>query len=198
MKNIKVNQCNVNNVNTSILPTIKLKNNTISVSVESVSQEEELMFNIILNYIISNPNGKQSTISDSKIITIVEESGKLFSMYKESDSEYGQLILSTLREFWQYKNQQIDSFSIPNHLSLLQAIMSFLIKPRGFDQIERFMLNKGFQLKKYAFLLWGCLIGYAAIPKTLTNILNDKSQENLLDNFLCRINKTISSMISNK
>ena len=198
LKNIKVNQCNVNNVNTSILPTIKLKNNTISVSVESVSQEEELMFNIILNYIISNPNGKQSTISDSKIITIVEESGKLFSMYKESDSEYGQLILSTLREFWQYKNQQIDSFSIPNHLSLLQAIMSFLIKPRGFDQIERFMLNKGFQLKKYAFLLWGCLIGYAAIPKTLTNILNDKSQENLLDNFLCRINKTISSMISNK
>ena len=198
LKNIKVNQCNANNVNTSILPTIKLKNNTISVSVESVSQEEELMFNIILNYIISNPNGKQNTISDSKIITIVEESGKLFSMYKESDSEYGQLILSTLREFWQYKNQQIDSFSIPDHLLLLQAIMAFLIKPRGFDQIERFMLNKGFQLKKYAFLLWGCLIGYAAIPKTLTNILNDKSQENLLDNFLCRINKTISSMISNK
>ena len=198
LKNIKVNQCNANNVNTSILPTIKLKNNTISVSVESVSQEEELMFNIILNYIISNPNGKQNTISDSKIITIVEESGKLFSMYKESDSEYGQLILSTLREFWQYKNQQIDSFSIPDHLLLLQAIMAFLIKPRGFDQIERFMLNKGFQLKKYAFLLWGCLIGYAAIPKTLTNILNDKSQENLLDNFLCRINKTISSMVSNK
>lgn len=198
LKNIKVNQHNANNVNTSILPAIKLKSNTISVSVESVSKEEELMFNIILNNLISNPNGKQSTISDSKIITIVEESGKLFSMHKESDSEYGQLILSTLREFWQYKNQQIDSFSIPDHLPLLQAIMSFLIKPRGFDQIERFMLNKGFQLKKYAFLLWGCLIGYAAIPKTLTNILNDKSQDTLLDDFLYEISMDISNFISNK
>lgn len=198
LKNIKVNQHNANNVNTSILPAIKLKSNTIRVSIESVSKEEEVMFNIILNYLISNPNGKQSTISDSKIITIVEESGKLFSMQEESDSECGQLILSTLREFWLYKNQQNDSFSIPEHLPLLQAIMSFLIKPRGFDQIERFMLNKGFQLKKYAFLLWGCLIGYAAIPKTLTNILNDKSQDILLDDFLYEISMDISNFISNK
>ena len=198
LKNIKVNQNNGNYVNTHTLPSIELKNNTIRVSIESVSKEEEVMFNIILNYLISNPNGKQSTISDSKIITIVEESGKLFSMQEESTTECGQLILSTLREFWLYKNQQNDSFSIPEHLPLLQAIMSFLIKPRGFDQIERFMLNKRFQLKKYAFLLWGCLIGYAAIPKTLTNILNDKSQENLLDNFLYKINKTLSNMISNK
>ena len=76
--------------------------------------------------------------------------------------------------------------------------MSFLIKPRGFDQIERFMLNKGFQLKKYAFLLWGVSLGYAAIPKTLTNILNDKSQDTLLDDFLYEISMDISSFISNK
>ena len=197
LKNIKINQNNGYYVNTYILPSIELKNNTIRVSIESVSKEEEVMFNIILNYLISNPNGKQSTISDSKIITIVEESGKLFSMHKESNSECGQLILSTLREFWIYKNQQNDSFSIPEHLPLLQAIMSFLIKPRGFDQIDRFMLNKGYQLKKYAFLLWGCLLGYAALPKTLTNMLNDKSQEVLLDNFLNKINMDISKIISN-
>lgn len=198
LKNIKVNKNSGNYLNNNILPSIELKNNTIRISIESVSKEEEVIFNIILNYLIFNPNGKQSTISDNKIITIVEDSGKLFNIHKESKSECGQLILSTLREFWQYKNQQKDSFTIPNNLPLMQAIMSFLIKPRGFDQIERFMLNKGFQLKKYAFLLWGCLIGFAAIPKTLTNILNDKSQDNILDIYLDRINKTISSLISNK
>ena len=88
LKNIKVNQNNGNYVNTHTLPSIELKNNTIRVSIESVSKEEEVMFNIILNYLISNPNGKQSTISDSKIITIVEESGKLFSMQEESTTVF--------------------------------------------------------------------------------------------------------------
>lgn len=97
------------------------------------------------------------------------------------------LILSTLRDFWLYKNQKTDSFDIPEQLPIMQAIMSFLIKPRGFDQIERFMLNRGYQMKKYAYLLWGCLIGYAAIPKTLTNMLNDRFQENILDEYLSKI-----------
>lgn len=188
VRNVKAN-VNKGNKSTDVLPIIDITNNSsVNISIESVSKEEELLYNILLNYVISNPNGKNSSISDSKIITIVEETGKLFTEHEESKSEYGRLILETLRNFWLYKNQRSDTFSIPYQLPIIQAVMSFLIKPRGFDQIDRFMLNRGFQLKKYAFLLWGCLTGYAAIPKTLTNLIINSAQEMIVDEFLWNIN----------
>lgn len=185
----RIIKCNLRERNDSIniLPSITILGNTVSIVIDSATKEEEILYNILLNYIIENPNGKQNTISESKIVEAIEVTGKLFAGRKESKSKNGELILSTLRDFWLYKNQKTDSFDIPEQLPIMQAIMSFLIKPRGFDQIERFMLNRGYQMKKYAYLLWGCLIGYAAIPKTLTNMLNDRFQENILDEYLSKI-----------
>lgn len=185
----RIIKCNLRERNDSIniLPSITILGNTVSIVIDSATKEEEILYNILLNYIIENPNGKQNTISESKIVELIEVTGKLFAGRKESKSKNGELILSTLRDFWLYKNQKTDLFDIPEQLPIMQAIMSFLIKPRGFDQIERFMLNRGYQMKKYAYLLWGCLIGYAAIPKTLTNMLNDRFQENILDEYLSKI-----------
>lgn len=195
LKMIKTNIGEENN-SINILPTIRIQGKTIDVEIDSASKEEKLIYNILLNVILSNPIGKRSTISDSTIIDIVEESGKLFAGYEESKSECGKLILSTLRNYWLYKKQKTDTFIIPEQLPIVQVIMSFLIKPRGFDQIERFMLNRGFQMKKYAYFLWGCLIGYAAIPKTLTKMLNDESQEAIIDDYLTKVYDDVSQMIS--
>ncbi len=57
-----------------------------------------------------------------------------------------------------YKKQKAISFDSPTDFPLLQAIMSIFIKPREFDQIDRFMLNRGYQLKKYIYMLWGKLL----------------------------------------
>lgn len=56
-------------------------------------------------------------------------------------------------------------------MPILQSIMSFFVKPLGFEQIERFMLMKNYTQKRYAFMLWGALVGFADLPKTFTNIL---------------------------
>ena len=61
------------------------------------------------------------------------------------------------------------------------------------DQIDRFMLNRGYQLKKYAYMLWGAIVGYASIPKTLTNIINDNIKEDLLDSYLSSIYKSLEN-----
>lgn len=59
--------------------------------------------------------------------------------------------------------------------------MSFFIKPQGFEQIERFMLNRKYRYKEYAFMLWGAYIGFAAIPKTFTSVIyqNDEIDKEL-------------------
>lgn len=66
--------------------------------------------------------------------------------------------------------------------------MSFYIKVQGFEQIERFMLNRKYQYKEHAFMLWGAYVGFAAIPKTFTGVIyqnNDVNKE--LDSFLLNL-----------
>lgn len=62
-------------------------------------------------------------------------------------ADSGKMILNTLREYWLYKNQRVDSFNIPEGMPVLQSIMSFFVKPLGFDQIERYMMIKSFRVK---------------------------------------------------
>ena len=55
----------------------------------------------------------------------------------------------------------------------------------GFDQIERYMTNKKYTEKKYAMMLWAACNGYAALPKTFTNVLyQDKTNYIDMDNLL--------------
>ena len=65
-------------------------------------------------------------------------------------------------------------------MPVLQSVMSFFLKPFGFDQIERYMMNKKFTEKKYAMMLWAACNGYAALPKTFTSVLH-QDEENYMD-----------------
>lgn len=176
------------------LPNISFKKDCIEIGIEDVSLEERVLYNIVFRLVTYNPNEKNKVVSDSKILELVKRAGKQFGETDMSETETGIRIMNTLRTFWLYKNQKADSFDIPNDLPLLQSIMSFLIKHRGFDQIDRFMLNRGYQLKQYAFMLWGAIVGYAAIPKTLTNIINDNVKEEELDSYLSSLYTSIEIM----
>lgn len=155
---------------------------------------EKQYFNIVLNYIIQNPNGKQSVISDNTILDIISNTGAQFKNTGCSTDEKKSIILDTIRNYWLYKKQKSDSFSIPHNMPVLQAIMAFFVKPRGFDQIERFMMNKAYSNKELAYMLCGCLMGYAALPKTLTTTLytsENQSQEKYSELYLEKILKKL-------
>lgn len=144
---------------------------------------ETCYFNILLNCILNSTTAKQ--LSDHSVLLVLEESAKLFKSTSLSRADSGKMILNTLREYWSYKNQRVDSFNIPEGMSVLQSIMSFFVKPLGFDQIERYMMIKKFSSKAYAFMLWGAWIGFADMPKTFTNVLyQDDNINYLIDNKL--------------
>ena len=144
---------------------------------------EICFFNILLNCILSSKTAKQ--LSEHSVLLVLEESAKLFKSRPLSREASGKMILKTLREYWAYKNQSVDTFTIPEGMPVLQSIMSFLVKPLGFDQIERYMMIKKFSSKAYAFMLWGAWIGFADMPKTFTNVLyQDDNVNNLIDNKL--------------
>lgn len=102
----------------------------------------------------------------------------------ESETEDGKQIVSCMRGFWLYKNHRAVSFEIPSNMEIIKSTMGFLLKPFGFDQIERYLLNKKCQIKEYAFMLWGACIGYADMPKTFTEVLYSDAKEAVkLDRF---------------
>lgn len=129
---------------------------------------EKCYFNLLLNHILNNSNNR---LSEYNILQFIEQTAKNFKGHHLADTPDGVKILDTLRVFWAYKNQKTDKFSIPEDMPILQSIMSFFVKPLGFEQIERFMLMKNYTQKRYAFMLWGALVGFADLPKTFTNIL---------------------------
>lgn len=158
-----------------------------SLSLLSMPDDSEICyFNILLNSILNSTTAKQ--LSEHSVLLILEESAKLFKSTSLSNSDSGKKVLTTLREYWSYKNQHIDSFSIPEDMPVLQSIMSFFVKPLGFEQTERYMMIKKFSNKAYAFMLWGAWIGFADMPKTFTKILYQNDDINsLIDNKLKEI-----------
>lgn len=151
---------------------------------------ETCYFNILLNCILNSTTAKQ--LSEHSVLLVLEESAKMFKSTPLSMVDSGRMILKTLREYWSYKNQRVDSFNIPEGMPVLQSIMSFFVKPLGFDQIERYMMIKKFSSKAYAFMLWGAWIGFADMPKTFTNVLYQNDNINsMIDSKLAELSSKL-------
>lgn len=173
----------------------QLKMNNDSLYLLDKEDEPEVSYlNILLTCILNNTNSLK--ISEFSVLQLLEESAIIFKNRPISKTENGMAILNTLREYWLYKNQKSDGFTIPDRMPIFQSIMSFLIKPLGFDQIERFMMIKKYTHKAYAFLLWGAWIGFADMPKTFTNVIYQNDDvtliiENKLSDLMGKLEKKI-------
>lgn len=157
--------------NNGVIDTSNLLFDNNVVSVNNPSDNPEICyFNILLNLILKKYSETQ--LSEHAVLQLLVESANIFKEESLSNTEKGQKILDVLRIFWQYKNQKIDKFSLPdNDMPIFQSFFSFFVKPLEFEQIERYMLLKKFTQKAYAFMLWGAWIGFADIPKTFTKTL---------------------------
>ena len=154
------------------------------------SAAEQDYFNTVISYLIYNTISEP--ISEHLILKIITETAKMYKCMPSSATEDGQYILSSLRNYWAYRNQRIATFTFPDKLPIFQSIMAFYIKPFGFDQIERFLLNKRIPLKSYAFMVWGACLGYATLPKTFTNLVYEDDKITIaLDDFLTKVEKRI-------
>lgn len=160
---------------------IVCKNNGLQI-VESTN-EEIIYFNVLLSCILSSEHEK--VVSDVFVLHTIETSAKKYKTMPNIDPVKRNCILQTLRGFYQYKRHKSDTFSIPENMPVFQSIMSFFVKPLGFDQIERYMLNKKYVQKCYAFMLWGACKGFADLPKTFTSVLyENENVTKMMDEFL--------------
>ena len=75
--------------------------------------------------------------------------------------------------------------------------MAFFIKPFGFDQIDRYAQNRGIECKEFGYMLRGAIIGYAAFPKTFTDVLYANADIYIpMDEYLTVIHKLVETQCS--
>lgn len=176
--------------NNGVIDTSNLLFDNNVVSVNNPSDSPEICyFNILLDLILQKYSETQ--LSEYSVLQLLVESANIFKEESLSNTEKGQKILSGLRTFWQYKNQKSEQLLFPeDDLPIFQSTFSFFVKPLSFEQIERYMLQKKFSHKAFAFMLWGAWIGFADIPKTFTNVLYQNDDvTRLIDNRLKELNK---------
>lgn len=155
--------------NVDLAPLKYFTDGMIQIQNERIDKAEIDFFNILLRIIIKR--NSQTPISDAYILTLIENAAKEYKSYNSSTTDNGMKIIACLREYWKYKQNKVFVFTIPKDMPVFQSIIAFFLKPFGYDQIERYMLNKKLTEKKYAMMLWGAYNGYAALPKTFTSIL---------------------------
>lgn len=158
-------------------------NHPIQLEDATVDAAEMEFFNILLS--ILTKRDTLDPISEAFILTLIEETVNKYKACISATTDKGRRLITCLRDYWKYKHNKIQVFIIPEDMPILQSIMAFFLKPFGFDQIERYMLNKKYTEKKYAMMLWGAYNGYAALPKTFTSILyEDESYYKDMDDLL--------------
>lgn len=170
-----------------------LNNLVISINVKT-SDEEKVFLDVIMNEALM---GKLRVLSDEGVLSLIVESANKYKCLECSNTEKGKQILGTLREFWAYKHNQCSSFSIPDNLVVLKSLMAFFIKPFGFDQIDRYAQNRGIECKEFGYMLRGAIIGYAAFPKTFTDVLYANADIYIpMDEYLTVIHKLVETQYS--
>lgn len=171
-------------------PVVISQEGTLRLNDEKANRAEIEFFNVLLNSLVKRD--VLDTISDAFVLSLIETAANAYKLCASAETAEGEKILACLRNYWKYKHNTISSFSIPDDMPVLQSVMSFFLKPFGFDQIERYMLNRKYTEKKYAMMLWAASNGYAALPKTFTAVLyQDQANFVDMDNLLGNLSSSI-------
>lgn len=128
-------------------------------------------YNILLDSILANPLKELRPVSDIDVMNILQIACK---RYKETgktfDSDEGQKIRDIVNSFWKYRRHDPSgSIVLDPDMPLLSATIAFFVKCQSFAQIERYSDNKGIGCKAYSLMLWSALVGFASLPRTMTD-----------------------------
>lgn len=187
LRSIKSNIKPIVEIDYSVLNMNKMP--YVNLTITNCSQAELDFLNVTLKEILLLEN---TNISEAYILNLIVAAAKEFKLFPTAATKEGQLIIETLQTYWKYRNNRVSGFEIPCSLPVFSSIMAFFVKPFGFDQMERFMQNRGINSKQYGFMLWGAAIGFASLPKTFTNVLylNDNVYKKM-DDYLFRVHRNI-------
>ena len=127
-------------------------------------------YNILMKTILECPIKELRPASDVDMLNLLQVS---MNRYKEIGDTFptddGQRIRRILLNYWHYKNHDPKGkVELTEEYPLINNIIAFFLKGSDFSQIERYTVNKGIKHKEYALMLFGGLVGFSSLPRTMT------------------------------
>ena len=92
-----------------------------------------------------------------------------------------------LRDYYKYKTGNMDEFSFPMKNDVLKNIFAFILKPNGFEQLDKFIKERNIEVSWISFSIWATFLGFANLPKTFTDLIFQSENEEIferIDSFL--------------
>ena len=158
----------------------ELEINNGKILLKGPAQEADIYcFNQLLSFLLEDRENKKRIVPENFIISLIVRLGKNLAG-KQGLNGAGD-ILTDMRSLWLYKSHKSATFNLTTGSEIMHSVYSFLLKYQGFEQIDRFMMNRHYTRKSLAFMLWGACIGYAAIPKTFTDDLPIGAEDVILN-----------------
>lgn len=158
----------------------ELEINNGKILLKGPAQEADIYcFNQLLSFLLEDRENKKRIVPENFIISLIVRLGKNLAG-KQGLNGAGD-ILTDMRSLWLYKSHKSATFNLTTGSEIMRSVYSFLLKYQGFEQIDRFMMNRHYTRKSLAFMLWGACIGYAAIPKTFTDDLPIGAEDVILN-----------------
>lgn len=112
----------------------------------------------------------QGNISGLQILDFTEKLGITLKTQGGAGA-YTKYCIDHLREYLKYKNGTVEAFTFPGENIILQNIFAFMLRPNGFESIEKLLNEKGITPNYYATTIWASLTGFAGMPKTFTDVV---------------------------
>lgn len=146
-----------------------------SIHFDMLSKNDKELLTIILNTVFLNPSEFSGDVSESLINQILEE--VLNKSKKLEDKE----IVNSLSDLFNYRMTREGNYQIPDFSITLQNFFSFIIKPTNPEELKKIIYSKGIREFHIAYAIWGAFVGFAAMPKTFTNIVFDSEDKNIFE-----------------
>lgn len=149
---------------------------------QNLSAENKELVVKALNEAFRNSYDFQGEISSDQILSFVESLGIEFKEVKSLGTE-----VEHLRNYFRYRKSLIDEFAFPEKNLVLQNIFAFILKPNGFEQLDKFLKERNIGSNWIAFSIWTSFLGFANLPKTFTDLIFQSEKEEVfesIDNFL--------------
>ena len=133
------------------------------------SSEKNLLL-LALNGALCCAAEGRGNISNAQILDFTEKLGVNLKSQAPAD-EQTPYSIAHLRDYLKYKHGTSEAFDFPEKNQVLQNIFAFMLRPNGFESMEKLLNEKGISPNYYATTIWASLIGFAEMPKTFTEVV---------------------------
>lgn len=124
----------------------------------------KILSNIIWNNVINNLddlriNRFEIATKVTQIVShIIEETGNVWK--GSTEQLYFHHLRQNIKEFTPFNIQEIDNV-------ILQSLAAFLLKGEDYDSLINYLESNSILNYQYALSLWGAILGYVQIPRTI-------------------------------